>query len=269
METVSVPGGMPGPALRAFALLRLLASAGRRGAALTALATSSGLPNSTVHRLLAQLVQARLAMQIEGARTYAIGPLAYELGLAAAQQFDIRGLCRPVMERLAGEAGETVYLVQRSGDEAVCIDMVEGPTPVRVVTLQIGSRRPVGLGAGGLAILAALPEDEARRVFAQVREPIARDGQFGPEELWEGVLRARAEGHSTIANRITPGVTAIGRAFADSLGHVFGAVSVAAVNARMGPQRLAALRPVLARAAADIEQALRSQRWARLTYVER
>jgi DNA-binding IclR family transcriptional regulator len=260
---------MPGPALRAFALLRLLASAGRRGAALTALATSSGLPNSTVHRLLAQLVQARLAMQIEGARTYAIGPLAYELGLAAAQQFDIRGLCRPVMERLAGEAGETVYLVQRSGDEAVCIDMVEGPTPVRVVTLQIGSRRPVGLGAGGLAILAALPEDEARRVFAQVREPIARDGQFGPEELWEGVLRARAEGHSTIANRITPGVTAIGRAFADSLGHVFGAVSVAAVNARMGPQRLAALRPVLARAAADIEQALRSQRWARLTYVER
>ena len=257
-----------GPARRAFVILRLLASAGPRGSALTSLAAASGLPNSTVHRLLSQLIESRLAMQIEESRVYAIGPLAYELGLAAAQQFDIRELCRPIMQRLAQAVGETVYLVQRSGEEAVCIDLVEGPTPIRVVTLEIGSRRPIGLGAGGLAILAALPPDEASRVLGAAEERIQQDWGVPADTLRQALERTRADGHSTIVNRITTGVTAIGRSFNDSLGHVFGAVSVAAVNGRMTPSRQKALRPTLVTAAREIEMALRSQQWARFTYVE-
>ena len=172
------------------------------------------------------------------------------------------------MQRLAHTVGETVYLVQRSGDEAVCIDLVEGPTPIRVVTLEVGSRRPIGLGAGGLAILAALPPEEERRVLGRVGEKIERDWSFPADALRKALQRARAEGHSTIVNRITVGVTAIGRSFNDSLGHVFGAVSVAAVNGRMTPSRQQALRPALVTAAREIEMALRKQRWARFTYVE-
>ena len=96
-----------GPLARGAALLRLLATAGRRGAALSTLAQATGLAASTTHRLLGQLVAQRLAMQLDDSRRYAIGPMAYELGLAAAQQFDIRGLCRPALEQLALEAGET------------------------------------------------------------------------------------------------------------------------------------------------------------------
>src|SRR5438876_9925277 len=144
METKSLIGRdvdlrHAGPIARGTELLRLLAAAGRRGISLTAWSRRTGLANSTVHRLLAQLLQERIAMQLEASRLYAIGPLAYELGLVAAQQFDIRELCRPAMERLAAASAETVYLVQRSGVEAVCIVLLQGPTAVRVVTLQIGS----------------------------------------------------------------------------------------------------------------------------------
>ena len=252
-----------GPLARATGLLRLLAAAGRTGVALTALAQHSGLPVSTVHRLLQQLLAERLAMQLEGERRYALGPLAYELGLAAAQQFDVRELCRPAMERLAVESSETVYLMQRSGAEAVCLELQQGPTTVPVVTLQIGSRRPLGLGAGGLAILAALPTDEADAVLREVGTAIERDWRFPLPQLNRSIDDARASGHAVIRNRITPGVTALGQSFNDSIGQVFGAVTVAGLNARMTPQRLSALRHHLQAAVAAIETALRAQRWAR------
>ncbi len=252
-----------GPLARGVKLLRLLAAAGRSGAALSALAQQTGLPLSTVHRLLTQLLSERLAMQLEGERRYAIGPLAYELGLVAAQQFDIRALCRPAMERLAAESSETVYLLQRSGHEAVCLDLQQGPTTVRVVTLQIGSRRPLGLGAGGLAILAALPADEAAEVFAAVSPQIERDWRFPAPLLQQSLDEARAQGWALIRNRITPGVTAVGQSFNDSLGQVFGAVTVAGLNARMGDTRRAQLRQRLQWAAQTIEKALRAHQWAR------
>lgn len=253
-----------GPLARGAALLRLLATAGRRGAALSTLAQATGLAPSTTHRLLGQLVAERLAMQLDGSRRYAIGPMAYELGLAAAQQFDIRGLCRPALERLALDAGETAYLVMRSGDEAVCIDLVEGPSPVRVSTLQIGSRRPLGVGAGGLAVLAGLPDDEADRILARVSERIALEWQFPAAPLRRSVQDARRRGQAMIRNRITPGVTALGQAFRDSLGHVLGAVSVAGVNARMTEPRLRALQGLVATAGRSIEHALKGHQWARL-----
>lgn len=260
---MTAPPDAEGPLHRAVAMLRLLATGGSRGMALTDLARATGLAPSTVHRLLAQLVDERLAMQIEGSRRYAIGPLAYELGLAAAQQFDVRSLLRPVMEQLARRAEETVYLILRSGDEAVCIDVVEGPTAVRVVTLQVGSRRPLGLGAGGLAILAALPQDEQDRVLGRVARSIETQWGF-PAAMLAGSLQAtRDTGVATIRNRVNPGVTALGIPFLDSLGQVLGAVTIAATNARMADGRLQQMQRLLQTASVDIRGVLRGTQWAR------
>lgn len=252
-----------GPLSRAVALVRLLAASGRAGIALSSLSRQTDLPVSTVHRLLKQLLAERLAMQLEGDKLYVIGPLAYELGLVAAQQFDIRELCRPHMEELALATGETVYLLQRSGHEAVCLDLQQGPATVRVVTLQVGSRRPLGLGAGGLAILASLPDDEAAEIFRVVATTIAREWRFPTDLLKESLRDARRDGFALIRNRLTPGVTAVGRSFADSLGQVFGAITVAGLNGRMTAERLYSHRRQLSRAARAIEASLRSHRWAR------
>jgi DNA-binding IclR family transcriptional regulator len=252
-----------GPLVRGSVLLRLLATAGPRGAALTQLAAETGLANSSVHRLLKQLAGQRLAMQIEGSARYAIGPLAYELGLAAEQQFDIREICRPAMERLAQDTAETAYLAQRSGDEEVCIELVEGPGTVRIAKLRIGSRRPLGLGSSGLAIVGSLPREQADATLARVQTAIVQAWRVDRQVLADSLEAARRTGFGIIQNRVTPGVTGIGRSFRDSLGHVFGAVSVAGANERMTPQRLRLFRSALDAAAQDIEGKLRGHQWAR------
>lgn len=246
-----------GPLQRCAALLRLLATASAKGLPLTYLSEKTGLAHSTVHRLLAQMIRERLVQQLEASRAYALGPLAFELGVAAAQQFDIRGRCRPTLEQLAQEVGDTTYLIMRSGWEAVCLDMVEGPSAIRVVTLRVGSRRPLGIGAGGLAILASLPPAERDQVLAEVAPRIEVEWGFSQQALDKSVIETHRAGYALIHNRVTPGVTAIGMSFSDLTGRPVGAVSIAAVNARLNAQRMPMLTTSLAKAVHQIEAASR------------
>ena len=78
---------------RSSIILRLLATAGRKGLALTERSSRSALPHGIVHRLLKHLGETGLTFQGEETRRYMLGPVTYELGLAAAEIFDFRGLC--------------------------------------------------------------------------------------------------------------------------------------------------------------------------------
>lgn len=151
-------------------MLRLLATAGRYGLALTQLSEAAKLPHSTAHRLLRRLIAGRMVVQRESNKRYVLGPLAFEPGLAATQIYDLREPCRPILMRLPGEIGDTVYLTVRSGNESVCEDRYEGPSTIRVITLEVDSRRPLGLGAGGLAILSAMPEEEREHAIASIAQ---------------------------------------------------------------------------------------------------
>lgn len=243
---------------RGVALLRLLATAGRRGLALTDLAARAGLPHPSVHRLLAQLIDERLAVRDAESRRYALGPLAFELGLAGAAQFDVRDLFDGPMARLADETEDTVYLVVRSGDEAVCLHRREGVFPIRALTLDVGSRRPLGLGAGGLAILAALPDPELTETVARIDQQLESAG-LSPEALQRAISTTRDTGLAIIRNRVTLGITAIGIHVEDSMGRPFAALSVAALNERVPRERIARIGQALREAANAAQSALRGK----------
>ncbi|MFC5520790.1 IclR family transcriptional regulator [Polaromonas jejuensis] len=245
---------------RALHLVRLLATAGERGFGLTDLARLTQLPHPTVHRLLQRLQLQKMVRQVQATRRYALGPLAFELGLAAAQQYDIRGACHPSLLRISQEIGDTAYLVVRSGFEAVCIDRQEGPSPIRVFTLDIGSRRPLGLGAAGLAILSDLPDDERAGITKVVTPLVLGQGKLPEFEFLASIDSCRRHGYAYIRNRVTLGVSAVGVAIRDALGQTIGAISVAAVDSRMSQQRVASIARLLHREAKAIQRALKEGR---------
>jgi len=256
----------PGLLHRAFSILRFLATKGSRGGALTDIARHVELPHPTTHRLLHQLISEGMVTQLDSERRYALGSLAFELGLSAAQQFDIRSLCRPILQRLALDAGDTAYLVLRSGPEAVCVDLQEGPTPIRVITLQVGSRRPLGVGAGGMALLAALPANEREDVLGTLQPQLDTDWGMSRDFLIASIEEAHRKGYTLIRNRVNAGVSAIGRHFTDATGRPIASFSVAAINERMTPARIKTLSTLLVRSTQDIGLALRSSkgRWTGL-----
>jgi DNA-binding IclR family transcriptional regulator len=244
-----------GPLGRAMLLIRLLARAGARGLALTDLAAATAMPHGTVHRLLRKLIAERMVLQLSSTRRYTLGVMAFELGLAASAQFDIRPVCRPVLAALAETVDDTVYLIGRSGFEAVCLDRYEGQSPIRVLEIDVGSRRPLGLGAGGLAILSVVTDEELSEVLGRVAE----DPGFQPnraEDVRTSVLEARKRGYAIVHDRVTRGVSAVGIAVRNSLGVAVASVTIAAIHERMKPARIRSLAGALKLAAAAIEARL-------------
>ncbi len=240
---------------RTVQLLKLLATAGKKGLPLTVIAGATGLANSTVHRLLAQLCAQGMVVQHESTRRYALGPLIFELGVAASVAYDPREHCAPYLRKLAEEVGDTVYLTLRSGADAVCIDRHEGPSPIRVLTLEVGSRRPLGLGAGGLAILAFMPGEEREELIVRSSEHAAVRRELTEEELRNAVEECRRNGYAVIRNRVNPGVSAVGVPLLNSLDQPFAAVSIAAIDSRLSPDRIKALARILQQRVRLIRQA--------------
>lgn len=92
------------------------------------------------------------------ARRYFLGHLIFELGLAASSNFNLRDIRQSSLMRLADRTGDAVFLTIRSGYDTVCIDRKEGSFSIRALTLGVGTRRSLGVGAGGLALLMSLPD---------------------------------------------------------------------------------------------------------------
>jgi DNA-binding IclR family transcriptional regulator len=243
---------------RGVVLLKLLATAGARGCPLSELSEKSGMPHPSAHRILKQLMAHRLVAHHGETHRYRLGPLAFELGIAGSTMYDVRDLCEPAMAELERATEDTVYLVLRSGFEAVCMHRREGSFPIRTLVLEVGSRRPLGVGAGGLAILAAIAPDERQEIIQRVAPALPLFGKLNESALREACEQTVASGVAVIQNRVSLGVTAVGAHFCDSMGQAMGAISVAALSQRMTPGRVRNISERVRAAARQVELSLRA-----------
>ncbi|MES2958271.1 MAG: IclR family transcriptional regulator, partial [Pseudomonadota bacterium] len=242
---------------RGVLLLKVLATAGARGLALTDVSLRAGTPHASTHRVLGQLIGEGLAEYVEETRRYRLGSLVFELGLAGSGLHDMRELCQEQMAALSLETEDTVYLVTRSGFEAVCMHRLEGAFPIRTLVLQVGSRRPLGVGAGGLAILASIDLPEREQIITRVAPALKAFGKLTPRALEEAAIVAHESGAAVVRDLVTLGVTGIGVPFRDPTGHAIGALSVAALSQRMTPRRTQKIALRLKEATAEVERRLR------------
>lgn len=224
---------------RVVAMLRVVASRGRRGMRIADVVSTSGLPTSTCFRMLQRLEAEGMVSRDAVTRKYHLGPLLHELGLLAEPGYRLADLCDSAMAVIADRTQDTVYLSERRGLEAVCTHRALGDYPIKALTLDIGIRRPLGVGAGGLAILAGLPEAEADALIDANSHRYARFARFDVGFLRAEVQAARERGHAFLDSAVTPGTAALGVAIVASPGdRPIAALSVAAISSRLAGPRL-------------------------------
>lgn len=225
---------------RVAMILRLLSNPGEGGHRLSDIAETTGLGKATAHRLLGALVQVGFANQDFKSKRYSLGTAAAALG-RAANIYYIESLLRPVLRRLARETEDTVFASMREGLAAVCVGREIGDFPIRTLTLDRGDRRPLGVGAGSLALLAFLPDDEIEAVIDRNRRWLLDYSGFSPEDLRGLVARTRTAGYACNEGRIMPAMQAIGVPILGRDGRPVASLSLAAIRDRMGPDRLPGL----------------------------
>ncbi|WP_421991824.1 IclR family transcriptional regulator [Roseococcus sp.] len=242
---------------RTAALLREIAAARGGGAPLNRLAAATGLAPSTAHRMLQALVDEELLAKDPASRTYRPGPLLYELGLAAAPQLDLRKLCQPSLQRLAEGTGDTAYLTIRSGGDALSLDRCEGSFPIKALPLDIGNRRPLGVGAGALAVIAAMPRAEGDAAVAAnaARYPRYR---LTAERVARELEATRARGHAVSTGRFVARYRGVAVPFGG--GEVPAAsLCIIAISERLKPERQDRILALLVREAATLTALLATQ----------
>ncbi|MFA7437538.1 IclR family transcriptional regulator [Castellaniella sp.] len=217
---------------RAALLLRIIASSQAQNLRLVDIAAMASLDKSTAHRLLHRLESERLLAR-DPVRGYRLGPLLYELGLAALPDTNLREISQMALHELANSTGDMVFLVIRSGFESVCLSRIAGHFPIQTMTRTEGDRHPLGMGAGGLAILSAM-HDADINVAIDAISPRLQAYQLTEEKLREAIDLTRARGGIAIDEGTAAlDVCAIGRAVRDRAQTPVAAIFVASIRHRM------------------------------------
>lgn len=237
---VDIPSALPSATQsldRALRLLEHVVGHARAGIALPELAQLGSLSKPTAHRLMAGLRNAGLVDYNALTRHFAPSFKLYRMGLAASVRFNVVELAGPAMDRLAQETGDTVYLSVRSGDQAVCVARRVGGFPIKTLTLEVGDARPLGLGAGSIALLAALADEERDSVLARNEAQLVQHAHFTLPAVRGYCAKVRRDGYAINDGLMLPEMAAVAMAIRDGHGSVCGAVSVAAIRSRLQSPR--------------------------------
>src|SRR5260221_6355379 len=120
---------------RVLGVLDALSKASADGLRLADVMRVTGLGKTTAHRLLGGLTAQGLAEQDSDTGRYFVGLKILSWAAAAKHRFSFARLAEPTLVRVSQRTQDTIYLVARVGDEAVCLDAREGAFPIRVLTL--------------------------------------------------------------------------------------------------------------------------------------
>ncbi len=246
---------------RAAQLVRTVAARSSGGVRLAEIAQHARLERSTARRILKCLVDEGFLMQDAATHRYFLGPLVFELGFAVAPQFNIVDICRGALGRIAERTGDTVFLVVRSGYDSVCVDRREGSFPIKTLMLDVGTRRPLGAGACGIALLMGLPDEAIEEIVAANARQFAAYNGLNVPALMRLLRRAKALGYALNDIHITPGAISVALPIRSGFGTAFAAVSVGAIAGRMAPARQREIASILRTEIAALEDA--AQRAAR------
>jgi IclR family acetate operon transcriptional repressor len=233
------PAGGVQSIARVFELLETMADLGGI-VTLSELATRSGLPGPTIHRLVRTLVDLGYVRQ-EPSRAYALAPRLVRLGEASNR---VIGTWAPSHLRgLVDAVGESANLAILDGDEVVYAAQVPGRHSMRMFT-EVGRRASMHCTAVGKAMLAAMPSDRAGEILRRSGLSAHTPHTLTTIEAMEGELgRIRENGYAMDAEEQEVGVRCIAVALPGERARA--AISVSGPSTRMTESLVGAAVPIL------------------------
>jgi len=242
---------------RAILILRVVGHHNRSGVRLTDVAAATSLPQPTTHRILSSLAAKGLVAQDKESKRYFLGSVLAEFGITAAERYDFIDLCKPSMGRLASESADTAFISKRSGMDLICLDRRLGTFPSKAFVLDVGVRRPLGVGASGLALLLGLPLDEARCVLQTNAKLIGLLQAQDIDAALADLARFSLQGYALHDRRDTD-VRSMAVPIRDGHGVPFACFSISAPTARMTAQRIPSIVTLLKREAAWVQSLIKA-----------
>jgi len=213
----------------------------------------AGLPSSTAHRIVDELVQAGLLDRDEDRRVR-LGLRLWELAHRGSTALRLRQAALPYMERTQAIVRQHTQLAVLEQDEALFLERLSHPDAGANIT-RIAGRLPLHASSSGLVLLAHAPYDVRERVLAGPLRAVAPETVTDPAQLRRLLGDIRRTGFVIAPGSVERVSTGIAVPVRDA-GEVVAALSVVLPREAPTGPALEALRA----AARGVEQTLAATR---------
>lgn len=215
---------------RALDILESIACS-KKPVPLKTLADTTGLPKSTVYRLVGNL-ENRDYVRCNQDGSYQLGLKFLVLSQRADQSFELKQLVRPSLLQLSELTRETVHLGMLQQGKVVYGDTVDSPQSIRLVA-QLGSNNPIHCTSLGKALLINTPDEQIWRMLdAAGMERRTEFTIVTQEAFLADMAQVRKRGYSFDDRESAIECRCVGAPIYDHDGNVVAAISISGPESR-------------------------------------
>jgi DNA-binding IclR family transcriptional regulator len=179
---------------------------------------------------------------------------ALEVHKSTASRLDVVQEARPLCKQLATATGETVNLATLSGNSALYLDQVAGPSALQPHNW-VGQHIPLHATSNGKVLLAWLGDAELKDLLGRLPAytGLTITSKAALRKQLEGV---REQGYAVAVDELEVGLTALAAPVRNAHGDVICSMSVSGPTFRLPPDRVAEVLPLLVEAADELSHRL-------------
>lgn len=248
-----MPTARAGLAQKVMTILETL-MADQESLDLREIALRTGIPKSTVHRILSSLEEDRWVLQNRGTRKYQPGARVLIFADSWRMNQALVLAAGDSMKTLVEETGETAVCAVPDGEQARCIHMIESPHALKFF-FRIGGTLPLHAGAMGKVILAYSPSELQEQILSTSLKQCTKNTITDPAMLRRELKSIREKGYSVSVEEIDPGGTAVGAPIFFLQDHLVGGLIISGPKSKF-ERKLEDLAPLVVEAARKISENL-------------
>lgn len=219
---------------------------------ITEISRELNIPIQTVNRVLGSLAEFGFVLRNKKTKKYKLGLTLMELGLSIRDNLSVRNTSLPIMEKLATDTKESVYLTVPEGKDGIFIDCMDSPHLLKIVE-PIGMRLPLSKGASKKVILAFLPHLPQQKIIGEL---IENKQITDVSELNHDLNMIKNQGFAISYGETTEGTVSVAAPIFSWEDDVIASISVAGPESRFTGTRLYEFIKLTTKAACEISEEL-------------
>jgi len=214
-----------------FHILREIAAAGNP-VGVSDLSRRLGESKATVHRHLLTLKHEGILNQTDDDK-YGLGWSLFDLGRAAASQYDILDIARPEMEKLCKTAGLSIMIGLRSHHHIVVLESIDSDRHI-AVTVKSGLRLPAIRSSSGRVMLAFSNPILTEQVLQDIDAEPGAYLRFTPAALQKHLETVREQGYDFAEGESQYGVSGMAAPILNANQEFLAVISIIGTHAQIG-----------------------------------
>ncbi|MGO1736164.1 MAG: IclR family transcriptional regulator [Leucobacter sp.] len=191
-----------------------------------------------------------------GRGTYSLTPQVFRLAAVAESSLDIGTLGTPVVNRLGEETRETVLILRRIEDSAVCVASAT-PDNLAMISFKPGHLMPLHRGAGPKILFGATPADKRERHLRKLEAVL---GPESTEKLRDELALISKQGYAISSAEVDEGIYAVAAPIMVE-GRTIATLSIASLEFRLSDGQREVLLEKVQQGAAEISEMLLAQEY--------